>query len=383
MPKRNPLEEAVLEEDNSLIIQEIVEGNRIHDPSVLASKEVFNLNIKVFYALMEIGTSAEIRAKTIEFLQTNAPEDERIELLKEAQQPLPTKPRAFEKNLFKAILESDNDAILKFLEKPSNLLEVMPPVDVLKAFLKVDQEVIRKFLYHGVGFRCLAHLLGKFVQEDDESRDLADCPCEQYGTFVNLLIGIFMHDEQDDDDDDDDEEKYLFKMEKDKKEKELADEKQREEMENLKEHVKLCVHTYLDKVKLPFQFKEEKQCFFFPVSVDGPECALYVNLLIKDFNVIYHGVLPVFCPEERRVAMAEFITRINSEIPTGNFEMNFQTGSIDIKITLPQEAIAANPQKMLGLFMLTSNSLMKKYSYALHKVLRGEMTTEMAVRNCH
>lgn len=51
----------------------------------------------------------------------------------------------------------------------------------------------------------------------------------------------------------------------------------------------------------------------------------------------FYSVAPVNVPEEKRLAMAEFITRANYGLKIGNFEMDFSDGELRYKTSLDVE----------------------------------------------
>ncbi|MGH2410076.1 MAG: YbjN domain-containing protein, partial [Chloroflexota bacterium] len=48
-------------------------------------------------------------------------------------------------------------------------------------------------------------------------------------------------------------------------------------------------------------------------------------------------------PVERRLAMAEFLTRANYGLPIGNFELDFEDGEIRFKTSIDLEEVEPNP----------------------------------------
>lgn len=49
---------------------------------------------------------------------------------------------------------------------------------------------------------------------------------------------------------------------------------------------------------------------------------------------VFYSVCPVTVPEEKRIAIAEFLARANSGIVLGNFEMDFEDGEIRYKTSI-------------------------------------------------
>ena len=58
---------------------------------------------------------------------------------------------------------------------------------------------------------------------------------------------------------------------------------------------------------------------------------------------IFYSVCPVNAPAEKRVALAEFITRANYGSIIGNFEMDFDDGEIRYKTSCDAEGLTLSP----------------------------------------
>lgn len=49
---------------------------------------------------------------------------------------------------------------------------------------------------------------------------------------------------------------------------------------------------------------------------------------------LFYSLCPVIAPEHRRLAVAEFLTRVNYGMLVGNFEMDFQDGEVRFKTSI-------------------------------------------------
>lgn len=59
----------------------------------------------------------------------------------------------------------------------------------------------------------------------------------------------------------------------------------------------------------------------------------------SDVQVMFYSMCPVTTPEERRTAMAEYITRANYGLVIGNFELDFRDGEVRYKTSIDLERI--------------------------------------------
>jgi hypothetical protein len=61
-------------------------------------------------------------------------------------------------------------------------------------------------------------------------------------------------------------------------------------------------------------------------------------------QMVFYSVSPMNVPEERRAAVAEFITRANYGMVIGNFEMDYADGEIRYKTSIDAEGVPLDPQ---------------------------------------
>ncbi len=59
---------------------------------------------------------------------------------------------------------------------------------------------------------------------------------------------------------------------------------------------------------------------------------------------VFYSLCPVNAPEDRRAALAEFLTRANYGLIVGNFEMDFEDGEIRYKTSVDFEGLPLAPE---------------------------------------
>jgi len=98
-------------------------------------------------------------------------------------------------------------------------------------------------------------------------------------------------------------------------------------------------------------------------------------------QIIFHSYVQCRVPEEKRVVMAEFLTRANSRLSLGNFELDFSDGVIRYKTSLhigdgllTTDMLAA----MLGANVGTSD----RYLPGIMSVLWNDVSPEDAIGLC-
>ena len=82
---------------------------------------------------------------------------------------------------------------------------------------------------------------------------------------------------------------------------------------------------------------EEKTIYRVYFSGQNGEQRCYAQIRIDLEQFLFYSVAPVKAPEEKRAAMAEFITRANYGLRIGNFEMDYRDGEIRYKSSLDFE----------------------------------------------
>ena len=63
--------------------------------------------------------------------------------------------------------------------------------------------------------------------------------------------------------------------------------------------------------------------------------------------VVFYVASPVRVPPERRLAVAEYLTRANYGLVMGNFEMDMNDGEVRFRVSLDYEALAELPPKQI------------------------------------
>ena len=94
--------------------------------------------------------------------------------------------------------------------------------------------------------------------------------------------------------------------------------------------------TYLQNEDWKFETDPERNMLVGNVNGDnGTWRWLLIAIEDDEDNIVrIYSTLPVNVPELRRPAIAELITRINEQLGSGNFEMDYADGQVRCKTTL-------------------------------------------------
>lgn len=94
---------------------------------------------------------------------------------------------------------------------------------------------------------------------------------------------------------------------------------------------------------------------------------------------IFYSVVPVNIPEEKRVIIAEFITRANYGMKIGNFEMDYSDGEMRYKTSMDVENSGLTSALISN--MVNANLwTLDRYLPGLLSVTYGEVTAEEAIK---
>ncbi|BAZ32135.1 hypothetical protein NIES4074_46370 [Cylindrospermum sp. NIES-4074] len=96
-------------------------------------------------------------------------------------------------------------------------------------------------------------------------------------------------------------------------------------------------------------------------------------------QLVFYSVCSTLAPENKRLAVAEFITRANSGIIVGNFELDFDQGEICYKTCIDVSEIQLNFNCIKNL-VYTNVTMMDKYLPGIMSVINGEVLPISAIK---
>ena len=70
---------------------------------------------------------------------------------------------------------------------------------------------------------------------------------------------------------------------------------------------------------------------------DNAQCTCYARAREDAQQLVFYSLLPVNVPEDKRLAVAELLTRINCGLIIGNFELDFEDGEVRAKTSIDVE----------------------------------------------
>lgn len=91
------------------------------------------------------------------------------------------------------------------------------------------------------------------------------------------------------------------------------------------------VRRFLTEMEFPFVEQQLANGFAFLVPLDGPAEQGVAQVLSDSERFVFHLIFPGYVAEERRLQVAEFITRINWRLIEGGFQLDFCSGALRYK----------------------------------------------------
>jgi hypothetical protein len=96
-------------------------------------------------------------------------------------------------------------------------------------------------------------------------------------------------------------------------------------------------------------------------------------------QILFYSICPTPVPEDKRSPIAEFLTRANSGLILGNFELDFDDGEIRYKTSIDVTNDFLN-QALIKQLVYTNVSMMDEYLPGIQAVIAGEATPIEAIR---
>lgn len=98
-----------------------------------------------------------------------------------------------------------------------------------------------------------------------------------------------------------------------------------------------AVASYLDGEGWSFTRLPEQSILRFEMGARHGEWVCYARTWEEDAQLVIYSAWPEDVPEDRRLAMAEFLTRANFGLVIGNFELDLDDGELHFKTSIDVE----------------------------------------------
>ena len=202
------LEEAILEERNSLIIQLTVEaagknGCGLTRPDVLATEEFYSLPERTAAVTVGCAINGSMRQNALSFVRRRHLES-KVELLEEVRRTPETEPTADEENLMRAVMAGDDREICRLIDVDAVSLRSLADercAALCRALLNLKPYTIVLLLDLGIHYASVPELLKFLLRECEHADRLKDLDYKERLMLTNLLIHVLQEEITSEDDD--------------------------------------------------------------------------------------------------------------------------------------------------------------------------------------
>lgn len=104
----------------------------------------------------------------------------------------------------------------------------------------------------------------------------------------------------------------------------------------------------------------------------------YARTRSEQNQFVFYSICPVNAPENKRQAIAEFITRANSGMMIGNFELDFNDGEISYKTSIDVEGDRLS-FALIQRVVYANVTMMDEYLPGMMSVIYGNVSPEEAI----
>jgi hypothetical protein len=138
------------------------------------------------------------------------------------------------------------------------------------------------------------------------------------------------------------------------------------------------VIAFLEEVDWAFERHGEQSMLRLDFEGKNGQWLCYARERAAENQFIFYSICPVKVPPERRLSMAELLTRLNFMLMIGNFDMDFGDGEVRYKTSIDVEGsylTAASVHQLLSANVL----IMDEYLPTLLAVIYGGMEPVQAI----
>ena len=370
---KDALEKSVLKKDNYDVIVQIMEGERLARPDFFAEPETFQLTLEAAMMLAFIGFPKEMRQDAIDMVREKCGEDsEMFEFLSGEfrQCENQTEPDDEEMRLLRAIREKDEQVIIALIEQREYYINNVFPDTDIPCLVELSSMVREELFRHGFYTRPLVLLLHKLISP--ESKDI-DVPLEvmklEYDdrcAIINEILPVLLRKSEEGDDDEHE------------PDEDQDDEESLNSDDTRSSRAMEIISSYLDNQKIQYEVNDEQNGFMFMVPIDEAFKKYYLGINVREDFTLMYAILPFQCPEDRRQAVAEYLTRVNYDLVCGNFEMNMSTGELRFRQCHRTSSFILEKEESYPLILALPTMVFKKYVPWLASVIMGRLTPEKA-----
>ena len=203
------LEEAILEEQNSRIIQLTVDAAGedtcgLTRPDVLATGEFFSLPIRTAAVVIACGMNEPMRQEAMSFMKCRHPNSEVFGLMEDIENIPKAKPAPDEEALMRAVMAGDDREVRRLIEVDVVSLRSLADercAALCRALLNLKPYTIVLLFDLGIHYASVPELLKFLLRECEHANSLNDLDYKERLMLTNLLIHVLQEEITTEDDD--------------------------------------------------------------------------------------------------------------------------------------------------------------------------------------
>jgi hypothetical protein len=100
---------------------------------------------------------------------------------------------------------------------------------------------------------------------------------------------------------------------------------------------------------------------------------------VEQQQFVFYSICPINAPENKRIAIAEFLTRANSGMIIGNFELDFADGEIRYKTSIDVTGDSLSSE-LIKQLVYANVTMMDEYLPGIMSVIYGDVSPVDAIR---
>lgn len=203
------LEEAIVANDNSLIIQLAADKYEnvwrgLARPDVLATEEFFSLPIRTAAVVIACGMNEPVRQEAMSFMKRCYTKPEVIGLLEDVEKTPKAEPAPDEEALMRAVMAGDDREVCRLIDVDAVSLRSLADercAALCRALLNLKPYTIVLLLAYGIHYASVPELLNFLLRECKHTHSLNDLDYKERLMLTNLLIHVLQEEITPEDDD--------------------------------------------------------------------------------------------------------------------------------------------------------------------------------------
>lgn len=147
---------------------------------------------------------------------------------------------------------------------------------------------------------------------------------------------------------------------------------------DIKKNIK-AMKKVMDKNELGYEYEEETKAFVGVLPTESNIGRVRSILRVMDDAYACFFVLPMRAPDNRRIAIAELLCRINNRIVYGCFDQDFNDGEIKFSYVMTVDEFMLKPEAKLAWILGLSKEMLDRFGDPIAKVILGAVDPKQAV----